>query len=79
MDEVGHEVPRTMDEMIGVTLHSGDVDETPARVEKVRIRSGMNELAFIVERKPESVEIDPEILRIDRNRLDNVWRVESGP
>jgi hypothetical protein len=78
MDEAGQEVPMTMDEMIDVALHTGDAGESPVRVEKVRIRSGMNELAFVVESEPESVEIDPEILRIDRNRLDNVWRVTSS-
>lgn len=77
MDEAGQEVPVTMDEMIDVALHAGDAGEPPVRVERVRIRSGMNELAFVVESEPDSVEIDPEILRIDRNRLDNVWRVTS--
>ncbi len=78
VDEAGQEVPMTMNEMIGVALHTGDADETPARFEKVRIRSGMNELTFVVENEPASVGVDPEILRIDRNRLDNVWRIGSG-
>ncbi len=79
VDEAGREQPIPMDENIDVALITGDSGGPSRQVEKVRLRSGANTLSFVVEREPAVVEIDPEILRIDRNRLDNVWRIESGP
>jgi len=79
IDEAGREQPIAMDEEIDVALITGDAGGPSRRVEKVRLRSGTNTLTFVVEREPAVVVIDPEILRIDRNRLDNVWRVSSGP
>lgn len=78
IDEEGREQPMAMDEAIGVLLVAGESGGSPRRVEKVRLRSGLNVLKFVVENEPEAVEIDPELLRIDRNRLDNVWRIETG-
>ncbi len=79
IDEAGREQPTTMDEEIGVALHTGDVGGSARRIEKVRLRSGTTALTFVVESEPEAVEVDPEILRIDRDRLDNVWRVATSP
>jgi ABC-2 type transport system permease protein len=38
---------------------------------KQRLRSGVNELSFVVNEQPQWLAVDPNILRIDRNRFDN--------
>jgi hypothetical protein len=40
------------------------------------MRTGGNEIAFVTHEKPNFVVADPDLLRIDRNRADNVKRVE---
>ena len=64
-DGTEHDVP--LDEVIEVTL-DGDSSH------RVRMHSGMNELTFPGEFV--SVEVDPQRLRIDRNRGDNLRRVD---
>jgi hypothetical protein len=40
------------------------------------MHSGANEITFVTNRKPTFVVADPDLLRIDRNRADNVKRLE---
>jgi ABC-2 type transport system permease protein len=65
-DGVEHDVP--LDEEIEVALDSA--------TQRVHMRSGANEVVFITPDKPLFVVADPDLLRIDRNRADNVKRVE---
>jgi aminopeptidase N len=61
-DGAEKEIP--LDEMIDVAV---DDKALP----KQRLRSGANELSFVVKEKPVWFAVDPNILRIDRNRFDN--------
>jgi hypothetical protein len=36
------------------------------------MRSGITEVRFLVDRAPAFVVVDPDVTRIDKNRLDNV-------
>jgi hypothetical protein len=65
-DGVEHDVP--LDEDIDVALDSV--------TQRVHMRSGTNSVVFVTSEKPQFVVVDPDILRIDRNRTDNVKRVE---
>jgi len=40
----------------------------------VAVSPGMTEALFVVDREPDCVAVDPNLTRIDRNRLDNSWR-----
>jgi len=42
------------------------------------LRSGANAISIIVDKEPSFAAIDPYITRIDRNRFDNVKRVENA-
>jgi ABC-2 type transport system permease protein len=64
----GSEEEIPLDEMIDVAL-----DEKP--LPKQRLHSGVNELSFVVNEPPQWLAVDPNILRIDRNRFDNGKRV----
>ena len=68
-DGTEREIP--LDERIDVTL---DEKTMP----KQRLRSGVNELSFVVDKAPRSVSVDPNVLRIDRNRFDNGKAGSSG-
>jgi len=63
---VEHDVP--LDESIDVALDS--------TTQRVHMHSGANEITFVTNRKPTFVVADPDLLRIDRNRADNVKRLE---
>jgi ABC-2 type transport system permease protein len=65
----GNEKEIPLDEMIDIA-----VDDQP--LPKQRLRSGANELSFVVQEKPVWLAVDPNILRIDRNRFDNGKRVQ---
>ena len=69
----GTETNVPLDEMIDVALigRAGGV----MSVQRVRLRSGVNEVAFDA-KDAVAVEVDPYVLRIDRNRADNARRIE---
>lgn len=73
---VEHDVP--LDESIDVALfRSGGIDAANLiATQRVRMRTGGNEIAFVTSEKPTFVAADPDLLRIDRNRANNVKRVE---
>jgi ABC-type transport system involved in multi-copper enzyme maturation permease subunit len=75
-DGVEHDVP--LDEEIDVALfRSGGIDSANfIATQRVHMRTGTNEIAFVTAEKPLFVVADPDLLRIDRNRADNVRRVE---
>jgi aminopeptidase N len=75
-DGVEHDVP--LDEEIDVALfRSGGIDSANViATQRVRIGTGMNSVTFVTSEKPLFVVADPDLLRIDRNRADNVKRVE---
>ena len=66
-DGRGNETPIPMREAIeiGVDDHS----------EKRELLSGMNELSFVVEKRPAMATVDPWITRIDRSPRDNAGPV----
>jgi ABC-type transport system involved in multi-copper enzyme maturation permease subunit len=74
-DGTEHDVP--LDEDLDVALfRSGGIDSANLiATQRVRMRSGSNEIAFVTAEKPTFVVADPDLLRIDRNRADNVRRM----
>ncbi len=60
----GTEKALAIDELIDVAI---DEQALP----KQRLRSGANDLSFVVKERPRWLAVDPNILRIDRNRFDN--------
>ncbi|HVT04449.1 MAG TPA: hypothetical protein VHL58_13860 [Thermoanaerobaculia bacterium] len=77
-DGTEREVP--LDEMIDVALFHKVPDLTPSTdliaTQRQRLRTGTNEVTFVVNQAPAWIAVDPWILRIDRNRFDNSRRVE---
>jgi ABC-2 type transport system permease protein len=75
-NSVEHDVP--LDESIDVALfRSGGIDSANlVATQRVPMHTGANEIAFVTREKPTFVVADPELLRIDRNRADNVKRVD---
>ena len=54
-----------------------DAEEKPIYAAKHPIHDGANTVVVIVARQPETAAIDPYLLRIDRNRFDNVRKVDK--
>jgi ABC-type transport system involved in multi-copper enzyme maturation permease subunit len=71
---IEHDVP--LDEAIDVALfRAGGVDSANLiATQRMRLHSGTNEITFVTREKPTFVVADPDLLRIDRNRADNVKR-----
>ncbi len=69
----GTEQPLALDEAIEVAV-SGTGEGKVLAFRQVPLRSGMNEIRFLVDAPPSSVTVDPGITRIDRNPLDNFKR-----
>jgi aminopeptidase N len=65
-DGTEKEIP--LDELIDIAV---DDKALP----KQRLRSGANDLSFVVNETPRWIAVDPNILRIDRNRFDNGKRI----
>lgn len=74
----GAETEVPLDEQLDVAIYGGDPDDSSTRLatQRVRLHSGANELTFTVNAKPAFVAVDPLVLRVDRNRFDNVKKVE---
>jgi ABC-type transport system involved in multi-copper enzyme maturation permease subunit len=74
-DGVERDVP--LDEEIDVALfRAGGIDAANLiATQRVHLRTGPNEIAFVTAEKPLFIVADPDLLRIDRNRADNVRRV----
>ncbi|MEO6323680.1 MAG: M1 family aminopeptidase [Thermoanaerobaculia bacterium] len=66
-------------EAIDVALYRAapDPGAEPDLLQRVALHSGANDLAFDVAEAPGFVAVDPALLRIDRNRRDNVRKVDK--
>lgn len=76
-DGSGNETARELDEAVDVAvfdLHPDDAESANSVIERRRValRSGVTQLVFLVDRAPAYVVVDPDLTRIDRNRLNNV-------
>jgi len=78
-DGAGRETPLDLDEAIDVAVLDGDPGD-PGATELLResrpLRSGRNELTMVVDRPPAWVSVDPDLLRIETNRGDNLRAIE---
>lgn len=76
-DGSGNETAREMDEAVDVAVfdvHPDDAENSESVLERQRVLlgSGVTEVTFLVDRAPAYVVVDPDLTRIDRNRLDNI-------
>lgn len=76
-DGDGNETARELDEAVDVAVfdvHPDDAESSESVLsrETVTVRSGVTDVRFVVDRAPAYVVVDPDITRVDKNRLDNV-------
>lgn len=76
-DGAGNETARELDEAVDVAVfdvHPDEAESAGSVLERRRVvmRSGITEVRFLVDRAPAYVVVDPDITRVDKNRLDNV-------
>lgn len=75
-DGSGNESPLSMNEAIQIGVFAKPTGEAERGaqiiyVEKHELRQGIDDVSVIVDAPPDSVAVDPYILRIDKNRFDN--------
>jgi len=70
----GVDVPLAMDERLDVAVYAGAPSSgaSPLAVGKVAVRDGPAEVTLVVDTRPTHVSLDPFLLRIERERGDNV-------
>ncbi|MCM2315055.1 MAG: hypothetical protein NDJ92_07890 [Thermoanaerobaculia bacterium] len=78
VDDKGAETPAPMREPVTVAIHgSGEGDGKLLESSKRELRSGLNEISFIVAEEPSRAIVDPMLCLIDKNRFDNERQAEG--
>jgi ABC-2 type transport system permease protein len=80
-DGSGNESPLALREAIEIGVFSARPGEAGGTdsilyLGKHELRQGFNEISVVVDGPPDRVAVDPYVLRIDKNRFDNVKRVK---
>jgi len=70
----GEERPVPFHESVEIDVYASD--ETALLSKKVPLRDGSQDVTITVDRLPDSVVLDPHVTRVDKNRNDNVRRIE---
>jgi hypothetical protein len=76
-DGTGNERPRDLAEAIDVAIFGAHPEDSASdtatlSIRSVALRTGTTEVVFVVDRAPAYVAVDPNLTRVDKNRLDNV-------
>lgn len=78
VDDKGGESPIPMREPVTIAIHgAGEGDGELLESSKRELRSGLNELAFVVAEEPSRAIVDPMLCLIDKNRFDNERQVKG--